>query len=86
MFGLLSIAMIQVNVFLWLKYVLKREDLGNAVIFCVQGIGLACFPLWSYIAKKVGKKRAFYMVRPCAAFWSTAPWIRLRPCRARESV
>eukprot|EP01050_Picozoa_sp_SAG11_P022852 SAG11_NODE_4425_length_1900_cov_1.262632_1_plen_434_part_10 len=72
MLGLLSVALIQVNVFLWLKYVLEREDLGNAVIFAVQGVGLLCFPLWAFLTKKLGKKRAYYIgtsVISCSLFF-----------------
>lgn len=70
--GLTAVILIQTNLLLYAKYIIKEEDAISYMILMVQGVALLALPLWLMFSKKYGKKQMYYVggiLVSVAVFW-----------------
>eukprot|EP01062_Namystynia_karyoxenos_P006251 TRINITY_DN12181_c0_g1_i1.p1 TRINITY_DN12181_c0_g1~~TRINITY_DN12181_c0_g1_i1.p1 ORF type:complete len:780 (+),score=163.45 TRINITY_DN12181_c0_g1_i1:118-2340(+) len=58
--GPVGVVLVQTNLLMYCKYILGNEDVVDALIPIVFGVGLSFVPLWSKAAQHFGKKTVYY--------------------------
>eukprot|EP01065_Artemidia_motanka_P006024 TRINITY_DN12927_c0_g3_i1.p1 TRINITY_DN12927_c0_g3~~TRINITY_DN12927_c0_g3_i1.p1 ORF type:complete len:755 (+),score=144.09 TRINITY_DN12927_c0_g3_i1:55-2319(+) len=58
--GPVAIVLVQTNLLMFCKYVVKDVGVFDYLVAIVFGTGMLCCPLWSVFAQRYGKKTAFY--------------------------
>lgn len=68
--GPTAIVLIQGNIFMFCKYIIRDPRLINKIIPAVQGTALASMPIWVLLSRRYGKK-ALYLIGGSVLFAAT---------------
>src|SRR3990167_4061476 len=56
-----SLNLLTSNLFLYVKYVIEKEEYYTIMLFVLLGSCTVALPFWAYASKKLGKKTVYYL-------------------------